>query len=89
MTETHQLLTIAVALAPIASGLTALAKRYTPAEGKVLPAISVLAGVLLGVIWSGVFGHIDELPVYALAGMISGLSAGGFYNLVEPNKEGK
>jgi len=86
MNETYQVLTIALALAPFVSGITALFKHYTTAEGKLLPVITVVAGLVFGIVWAMVFGHVAELPVYALAGLISGLSAGGFYNLVEPTK---
>lgn len=91
MNETYQVLTIALALTPFVSGITALFKHYTTAEGKLLPVITVIAGLVFGIVWAMVFGHIEQLPLYALAGLISGLSAGGFYNLVEPtkNKEDK
>jgi len=83
MSETQQLITVALAIAPLASGFTALYKRYTPATGKLLPVLSVVTGVVLGVIWALVFRHAD-VALYALGGLVSGLASGGFYNLVKP-----
>ena len=83
MNETQQLITVALAIAPLASAFTAVYKRYTPATGKLLPVLSVVTGVILGVIWALVFKHAD-VPMYALGGLISGFASGGFYNLVKP-----
>ncbi|MDH6364685.1 putative membrane protein YccC [Enterococcus sp. PF1-24] len=45
-----------------------------------LPLWNVVLGILLGMLFAGTILH-DELAIYAWAGGISGLAAGGFYDL--------
>ena len=82
--ELLTLLGIAAVIAPITTGFTEIYKRWTPASGKLLPVLSILTGAALAAIWALVFKHMDLVGVYALAGVLSGLSAVGVYNLVKP-----
>ncbi|EKQ13554.1 holin [Lacticaseibacillus casei A2-362] len=87
--ELLQVLAIASIIAPITTGFTELYKRYTPAEGKLLPVLSILTGILLAGGWALAFGHLSLLGSYALAGLLSGLASVGVYQIVKPNEEAK
>lgn len=80
--ELQQLLTIALALATITSGLTSAFKTFLPENSKFRALLPLVIGVLLGIAWSYTF-NAGNLPIYGFAGLLSGLSAGGFYNLVK------
>lgn len=87
--ELLQVLAIATIIAPITTGFTELYKRYTPAEGKLLPVLSIGTGILLAGIWATAFGHLALIGAYALAGLLSGLAAVGVYQIVKPTQEAK
>ncbi|MBM6408662.1 holin [Lacticaseibacillus rhamnosus] len=87
--ELLQVLAIAVVIAPITTGFTEIFKRYTPAEGKLLPVLSIGTGVLLACVWAMAFGHLPLIGAYAMAGLLSGLSSVGVYQIVKPNEEAK
>ncbi|EKQ17996.1 holin [Lacticaseibacillus paracasei] len=87
--ELLQVLAIAAVIAPITTGFTEIFKRYTPAEGKLLPVLSIGTGILLACIWAVAFGHLTLLGAYALAGLLSGLASVGVYQIVKPNDEVK
>lgn len=87
--ELLQVLAIAVVLAPITTGFTEIFKRYTPAEGKLLPILSIGTGILLACVWAMAFDHLPLIGAYALAGLLSGLSSIGVYQIVKPNEEAK
>lgn len=87
--ELLQVLAIAAIIAPITTGFTELYKRYTPAEGKLLPVLSIGTGILLAGGWAVAFGHAALLGSYAFAGLLSGLAAVGVYQIVKPTQEGK
>lgn len=87
--ELLQVLAIAAVIAPITTGFTEIFKRYTPAEGKLLPVLSIGTGILLACIWAVAFGHLTLLGAYALAGLLSGLASVGVYQIVKPNEEVK
>ncbi|MDE3317025.1 holin [Lacticaseibacillus zeae] len=87
--ELLQVLAIAAVIAPITTGFTEIFKRYTPAEGKLLPVLSIGTGILLACLWAVAFGHLTLLGAYALAGMLSGLASVGVYQIVKPNEEAK
>ncbi|MCP9304412.1 holin [Lacticaseibacillus paracasei] len=87
--ELLQVLAIAAVIAPITTGFTEIFKRYTPAEGKLLPVLSIGTGILLACIWAVAFGHLALLGAYALAGLLSGLASVGVYQIVKPNEEVK
>lgn len=87
--ELLQVLAIAVVIAPITTGFTEIFKRYTPAEGKLLPVLSIATGILLACVWAMAFGHLPLIGAYALAGLLSGLSSIGVYQIVKPSEEAK
>lgn len=80
--ELLELVAIAVVLAPITTGFTELYKRYTPANGKLLPILSIVTGIVLAGLWAVVFNH-SNVSEYCLAGVLSGLSASGVYQLIK------
>lgn len=84
--ELLTLLGIAAVIAPVTTGFTEIYKRWTPANGKLLPILSIITGMVLAAIWALVFKHAD-VGVYALAGVLSGLSAIGVYSLVKPTHD--
>lgn len=86
--ELIQLLAVAVVIAPMTTGFTEIYKRYTPAEGKLLPVLAIGTAIVLSIIWALAFGHTDLIGQYALSGVLSGLSAVGVYNLVKPTDKG-
>lgn len=87
--ELLQVLAIATVIAPITTGFTEVFKRYTPAEGKLLPVLSIGTGILLACIWAVAFDHLPLIGAYALAGLLAGLASVGVYQIVKPNEEVK
>ncbi|WP_445622569.1 holin [Lacticaseibacillus paracasei] len=87
--ELFQVLAIAVVIAPITTGFTEIFKRYTPADGKLLPILSIVTGILLACVWAMAFDHLPLIGAYALAGLLSGLSSIGVYQIIKPNAEVK
>lgn len=87
--ELLQVLAIAVVIAPISTGFTEIYKRYTPAEGKLLPVLSIVTGILLACVWALAFDHLSLIGAYALAGLLSGLASVGVYQIVKPTEEVK
>ncbi|WP_157059135.1 holin [Loigolactobacillus rennini] len=84
----QQLTLIAVVLGPIVSGLTQLLKQIIPAKDKLAPVLPLLIGVVIGLIWAWAFNY--SYAIYALAGILSGLQAAGYYTLIKKpttNKE--
>lgn len=71
-------LTAATVIIPVVMALTALAKQLI-AENKYLPLLNVGIGLVIGIAWALSFGN--PVVLYAWAGAIAGLSAGGFYDL--------
>lgn len=86
--ELLELVAIAAIIAPITTGFTELYKRYTPANGKLLPVLSIVTGVILAIVWALVFNHTN-VGEYGLAGVLSGLSAVGVYQLVRTKGDNK
>lgn len=85
--ELQQLTLIAVVLGPIVSGLTQLLKQIIPAKDKLAPMLPLLIGVVIGLSWAWAFSY--SYAIYALAGILSGLQAAGYYTLIKKpaNKE--
>lgn len=85
--ELMQLTTIAVVLAPVTTAAMQLVKQAGIISGRWINLAALLLGIILAVIWALAFGHIDQLGPYLLAGMLSGLSASGVYEVFKPRKE--
>lgn len=81
--EIEQLMVIAIAVAPIITGLLQMIKKTELVQGKMIPVIGVLVGVLVTALYALAFKHSDEILVYILAGLMSGLSSNGFYQLTK------
>jgi len=68
----------------LAAVLTALVQLFKPeiANKAYVPAITVLLGIMMGIVVQGALGHlagIDSWIQAGLFGMIAGLSATGLY----------
>ena len=85
MNELTQLLAIAVVLAPITTGFVQLYKKQG-VSGKLLPALAILTGIILALVWALAFSHTDLALQYGLAGVLSGLSSVGVYELAKGAK---
>lgn len=66
-------------ITPLVVGVTGLIKTQMK-EYKLLPVINVIAGILLGVLFAVTLAPQD-LAIYARAGAVSGLAAGGLFDL--------
>lgn len=74
-----EILLAATIIAPLVVGVTALIKTQVN-NYKILPVINVIAGILLGVLYAMSFVH-DDIVLYAWAGLVAGLAAGGLFDL--------
>ena len=72
-------------ISAVVFGTTSLIKKEAPMN-KHLPVINCVTGISLGLIYALTINHGD-FSVYGWAGFISGLSAGGFYDLTQTGKE--
>ncbi len=68
----------------LAAIIVALVQVFKPeiTNKAIVPAITVLVGIILGVVVQGALGHLDGITSYlqaGLFGMIAGLSATGLY----------
>lgn len=76
----ENILTAATVIVPVVLAATGLVKKVVVNDNKWLPAINLVIGILLGVVYAAtIVGGDYEL--YGWAGFISGLAAGGFYDL--------
>lgn len=66
-------------ITPLVVGVTGLIKTQMK-NYKLLPVINVIAGILLGVLYAVTLAP-QELAIYAWAGAVSGLAAGGLFDL--------
>ena len=80
--ELLQLTTIAVVLAPITAAIVQGIKK-SGITGNLVIGISVLVGIVLAGLWALTFGHVDQIGPYLMAGLLSGLSASGLYDLAK------
>nr|WP_216682546.1 hypothetical protein [Enterococcus innesii] len=74
-----EILIAATLIAPLVLGLTTLIKTQVN-NYKILPVINVIAGILLAVLYAISFAG-DEIVLYAWAGFVAGLAAGGLFDL--------
>lgn len=75
----ENILTAASVIGAIVVGATSMVKK-TPINNKWLPFLNVVLGVIIGAGYALSFLP-GEVIVYAWAGGISGMAAGGFYDL--------
>lgn len=74
-----EILAAASIITPLVVGVTGLIKTQMK-DYKLLPVINVIAGILLGVLYAMTLAPQD-LAIYAWAGAVSGLAAGGLFDL--------
>ncbi|WP_179395065.1 holin [Lacticaseibacillus absianus] len=87
--ELLQLTVIAAIIAPITAALVQGIKTASGISDKLNIVVSLLVGIALAGLWSLTFGHIDQIGPYLMAGMLSGLSASGLYDLTKQKGEPK
>ncbi|WP_270235246.1 holin [Lacticaseibacillus suilingensis] len=85
--ELLQLTVIAVVLAPITAALVQAIKSATGLDAKKNTLVSLLIGIVLAGLWALTFGHVDQIGPYLMAGLLSGLSASGLYDLTKKGEE--
>jgi len=74
-----EILAAASIITPLVVGVTGLIKTQMK-DYKLLPVINVIAGILLGFLYAVTLAPQD-LAIYAWAGAVSGLAAGGLFDL--------
>lgn len=85
--ELLQLTVIAVVLAPITAAIVQAIKAATGLDAKKNTLVSLLIGIALAGLWALTFGHTDQIGPYLMAGLLSGLSASGLYDLTKKGEE--
>ncbi len=75
-----EILTAASIIGAVVLGVTQLIKKQIP-DNKWLPVINVIAGIFIGLIFAVTINGSGALAIYGWAGALSGLAAGGFYDL--------
>lgn len=80
----NEILAAATIIGAVVAGVTQMVKQ-TDINNKWLPFINVGIGIILGVLYATTIVGGD-LAIYAWAGAISGMAAGGFYDTVTNGK---
>ncbi|EMF0099696.1 hypothetical protein OSF83_002548 [Enterococcus hirae] len=80
----NEILTATSIISVIVLGVTQLVKQ-TAINNKWLPFLNVFFGVVIGIVYALTIVH-GEVAIYAWAGMLAGMSAGGFYDLPASGK---
>lgn len=75
----EHILTAATVIIGVVMAVTGLVKNMIP-DNKLLPVINILLGTAVGIVYA-VTMVPDQLVVFGWAGFLSGLAAGGFYDL--------
>lgn len=73
------ILTATTVIVPVILGLTGVAKTMIK-DNKWLPIINIVIGIFIGAIYALTIVKAD-VAIYAWAGVLAGLTAGGFYDL--------
>lgn len=81
--ELLQLTVIATIIAPITAALVQGIKTASGISDKLNIVVSLLIGIVLAGLWALTFGHTDQIGPYLMAGLLSGLSASGLYDLAK------
>lgn len=74
-----EILIAASIIAPLVMGATGLVKNQID-NYRILPVVNVITGILLGILFAMSFTP-EEIILYAWAGAVSGLAAGGLFDL--------
>lgn len=74
-----KILTAVAVISVIILAVTGMIKSLIP-DNKLLPIINVVVGIFIGLLYAATIVGSD-LATYCWAGAISGLAAGGFYDL--------
>ena len=69
---------MALALAPITTGMIEVVKRTANIQERYLPLVSLLSGVAIAVLIA--LGTGQDIVQYILVGVIGGLSSSGLYD---------
>ena len=69
---------MALALAPITTGMIEVVKRTANIQERYLPLVSLLSGIAIAVLIA--LGTGQDIVQYILVGVIGGLSASGLYD---------
>lgn len=75
----EHILTAATVIVGVVMAVTGLVKKMIP-DNKWLPIINIVLGVVIGLSYAASMVP-DQLVVFGWAGFLSGLAAGGFYDL--------
>lgn len=75
----REILIAASIIAPLVMGATGLVKNQID-NYRILPVVNVITGILLGILFAMSFTP-EEIILYAWAGAVSGLAAGGLFDL--------
>lgn len=76
----ENILTAASIIAALVMGATGVTKKFFTNDYKWLPIINIVVGIFIGLFYAITIVKGDY-AIYGWAGFISGLSAGGFYDL--------
>ena len=75
----EHILTAATVIVGVVMAVTGLVKQMIP-DNKWLPIINIVLGTAVGILYAATMAP-DQLVVFGWAGFLSGLAAGGFYDL--------
>ncbi|KRM54636.1 holin [Lacticaseibacillus sharpeae] len=81
--ELMQLIIIAVVIAPITTAVVQGIKQAAGISDKICILVAILVGIILAGLWALTFGHVDQIGPYLMAGLLSGLSASGLYDITK------
>lgn len=82
----RDILVAATIIVPLVMALTKVIKNELGST-KHLPAINCIAGIIIGLIFA--LTTNESMAIYGWAGLLSGLSAGGFYDLGKSYEKGE
>lgn len=75
----EHILTAATVIVGVVMAVTGLVKKMIP-DNKWLPIINIVLGAVVGLVYAATMVP-DQMIVFGWAGFLSGLAAGGFYDL--------
>ncbi|MDT2987290.1 hypothetical protein ACQUEP_13315 [Enterococcus casseliflavus] len=75
----EHILTAATVIVGVVMAVTGLVKKMIP-DNRLLPVINIFLGTAVGIVYAATMAP-DQMIVFGWAGFLSGLAAGGFYDL--------